>query len=338
MKNRFRSVAAALLVLALLLSCMVSSALAGEDVSVEVSAKFLYDEARSMLKLVNDFRTGEDAWYLDKDNRTRITETGLKELQYDYDLENTAMLRALEIAVHFSHTRPNGKQWNTAHHGRYTMGENIAYGYGSAEAVFKGFREDDDDYSGQGHRRNMLCRKFNRVGFGCVKVGNTIYWAQEFGSGNAGGSASNHFSAGAVDATWKTLRAGKTKIKAAVKELVVPVGGQVELPKLILTSGSGAKNSVSKLKWESSKSKIAKVKKDKLIAVKEGKTTLTVDIGGSSLKVKVRVIPAEGRTEGSLVPIEDYDTPLGLEGTEFFFLDSEEQGFLDESDLPDGNE
>ncbi len=335
MKNRFRFVA---VLIALVMLFSVTSAFAGDDVSVEVSGKFLYDEARSMLELINDFRTGDDAYYLDKDNTTQVQVKGLKELKYDYDLESTAMLRALEIAVHFSHTRPNGKQWSTAHSGRYTMGENIAYGYGSAKAVFEAFREDDEDYAGQGHRRNMLQKKFTRVGFGCVKVGNTIYWAQEFGSGNAGGSSSDHFSAEAVNATWTTLRAGRTKIQAEAKELVVPVGESVKLPKVLLTSGSGAKNSVSKLKWESAKKKIAKVKGNKLIAVKEGKTTLSVDLGGTKLKVKVRVVAEGGRTEGALTPIEDYDTPLGLTETEIFFLGSEDAGFLEEGDLPDADE
>ena len=338
MKNRFRSMTAVLLTVVLLLSCAVTSALAGDDVSVDVSARFLYDEARNMLEYINEFRTGEDAWYLDKDNVTQIEAKGLKQLSYDYNLEKTAMLRALELAVYFSHTRPNGKSWSTAHSGRYTMGENIAYGYGSVEACFKAFREDNEGYAGQGHRRNMLERKFTRVGFGCVKVGNTIYWSQEFGSGSAGGSSSDKYSSDSVSATWSTLRAGKTKINPDAKELVVPVGSSVQLPKVILTSGSGAKNSVSKLKWASKKKNVAKVKNGKLVAVKEGKTTLTVDVGGSSLKVKVRVIAEGGQAEGSLTPIEDYDTPLGMEGTEFFTVGEEDGGFLEEGDIPEANE
>jgi len=74
------------------------------------------------------------------------------------------------------------------------------------------------------------------------------------------------------------------------------------------------------------------------IAVKEGKTTLSVDLGGTKLKVKVRVVAEGGRTEGTLTPIEDYDTPLGLTETEIFFLGSEDAGFLEEGDLPDADE
>ena len=75
--------------------------------------------------------------------------TDLEDLIYDYELEKVAMLRAKEIAESFSHTRPNGKAWKTAHSGNATRGENIAYGLGSAEAAFKAFREDDKNYSGQ---------------------------------------------------------------------------------------------------------------------------------------------------------------------------------------------
>ena len=56
------------------------------------NATFMYEEARSMLSLVNTFRTGKDAWYYSTDNRTKVYVNNLKPLAYDYDLEKTAML------------------------------------------------------------------------------------------------------------------------------------------------------------------------------------------------------------------------------------------------------
>ena len=148
-----------------------------------------YDAARSMLSLINSFRTGGDAWYWDSDDTTKTYASGLKALEYDYDLEKTAMERAAELAISFSHTRPDGSKWSSAFpSGNFYKGENIAYGYGSAESAFTAFLEEDEDYDGQGHRRNMLRKEFTRVGIGCVKVGNTVYWAQAFASGKAGGS------------------------------------------------------------------------------------------------------------------------------------------------------
>ena len=329
MKKRFCSLIAVLFVLILLLSCVTVSGQAESEVTVEVKATFMHKEARSMLDLVNSFRTGKDAYYLDKDNKTKVKVAGLKKLQYDYNLEKVAMLRALELAVHFSHTRPNGKSWSSAHSGNYTRGENIAYGYGSAKAVFEAFREDNKDYSGQGHRRNMLEKKFTRVGFGCVKVGNTVYWAQEFSSGKAGGSSSQKFTAKTVDATWKTLKAGRTKITASTTELEVAVGETIDLPKVILASSSGAKNSLGKPKWTSANSKIAKIKNNKLTAVKKGKTEIKIDVGGTTLKVKVQVVAASDKAAATIETFNEYTVPLGLEEFEIFFLDDEEIGFMD---------
>lgn len=46
----------------------------------------------------------------------------------DKDLLDAAMLRASEIAILFSHNRPNGKQWHSALNSIGTYAENIARG------------------------------------------------------------------------------------------------------------------------------------------------------------------------------------------------------------------
>ena len=47
---------------------------------------FYYDQvaARSMLSLVNDFRTGSDAWYWASNDTDKVTCSGLSGLTYDY--------------------------------------------------------------------------------------------------------------------------------------------------------------------------------------------------------------------------------------------------------------
>ncbi len=147
-------------------------------------------EARSMLKLINDFRTGGNAWYWNSDNKTWTTETGLGTLQYDPELEEVAKVRAQELTVSLSHTRPNGQKWSTAYPaGNYYKGENIACGFFSAEDVFNAWMEEDCDYEGQGHRRNMLKRTFTRVGIAAVEANGTVYWVQEFASGAVKGTS-----------------------------------------------------------------------------------------------------------------------------------------------------
>ena len=142
-------------------------------------------EARSMLKMINEFRTGGNAWYWNADNTTWTTETGLHELAYDKELEKVAQVRAAEIAVSLSHTRPDGTKWSTAFPaGNYYKAENIAAGFTSARDAFNGFLEESESYQGQGHRRNMLKRTLTRIGLAAVEVNGTVYWVQEFASGS----------------------------------------------------------------------------------------------------------------------------------------------------------
>ena len=143
----------------------------------------LMSEARSMLKMINDFRTGGNAWYWSRDNKTKLQKTGLARLQYDEELEAVALVRAKELAVRFDHTRPDGTDCFTAFpDNRTTMGENIGCGYPTAQAAFEGFLEEDEDYAGQGHRRIMLTSDMSRVGVAAVEVNGTRYWVQEFAS------------------------------------------------------------------------------------------------------------------------------------------------------------
>lgn len=140
-------------------------------------------EARSMLQMINDFRTGGNAWYWNSDNTTRTVKTGLGRLQYDEELEAAARVRAGELAVRFDHTRPDGSDCFTAiPAGRSYMAENIAYGYRTAREAFEGFLEEYDDYDGQGHRRIMLSSSATRVGIAAVDIGGVRYWVQEFAS------------------------------------------------------------------------------------------------------------------------------------------------------------
>ncbi|MBP5282044.1 MAG: leucine-rich repeat domain-containing protein [Lachnospiraceae bacterium] len=155
----------------------------------EMSGQYGQTTARNMLALVNDFRTGSEAWYWNEENTQQIYASGLSPLKYDYNLEKVAMLRAVEIAVKFSHTRPNGQSWSTAYEECgygfcYAKGENIAYGYTTYSSVFNAWREDNDPYSGQGHRRNMLSSKFGAIGIGHFYYNGYHYWVQEFSSGS----------------------------------------------------------------------------------------------------------------------------------------------------------
>ena len=153
------------------------------DVNFEVT--FCQEDARSMLAMINDFRQGSEAWAWSKDNSEKVYYNGLGKLQIDYELEKAAMQRAAELVAYYAHERPNGESCSTAYSSAFNntyRGENIAIGYRSVEEMFEGWKEDDDDYSGQGHRRNMLSSNFSVVAIAHVKYGGMDYWVQEFSS------------------------------------------------------------------------------------------------------------------------------------------------------------
>ena len=173
MKKRIPVFLVVLLAVAVMAAC---AAAAPVSISVDVTVEAV--SARGMLQMINDFRTGSEAWYWNSDNSTKTVCTGLGTLVYDYDLEEAAIQRAVETALHFDHTRPNNTVCFSAFPPAVSMGENIAAGQRSAEAAFVAWREDQDDYKGQGHRRNMLYAGFNCIGIGHVIVDGIHYWTQ----------------------------------------------------------------------------------------------------------------------------------------------------------------
>ena len=163
---------------------------------VKAAAEGTYkqDEARAMLEYINEFRHGSEAWYWNESDTEKVYCSGLGDLTYDYELEKVAMLRAKEIAQSFSHTRPNGQSCWTAYDDcgydwQWSVGENIAYGQTSAYEVYMDWREDNDPYAGQGHRRNMLGSGFKAIGIGCYEYNGRKYWVQEFTGNTPTGSA-----------------------------------------------------------------------------------------------------------------------------------------------------
>ena len=183
MKKTFRHLMLTIVsVIMLMLFCFSAEAAESNMQTVRYYAPYGQTDARTMLDMINDFRTGKDAWYWNSDNKTKTVCKNLGELTYDYELEKVAMQRAAEIAISFSHTRPNGELcFSLFPDNYYACGENIAAGHRTASEVMEAWKETDLPYSGQGHRRNMLSSDFNAVGFAKVYINGYYYWVQEFG-------------------------------------------------------------------------------------------------------------------------------------------------------------
>lgn len=150
----------------------------------EVTAN-IDEEVKKVFELTNAFRTGNEAFYLNEDNTTKTNLVGqLGTLTLDEGLCKAAQIRANEIVSNFSHTRPNGtscftvlKELSISYS---AVGENIAAGNKSGERTFLQWKEDNEKYSGQGHRRNMLEKNFTRIGIAYAYDANSTYkyyWA-----------------------------------------------------------------------------------------------------------------------------------------------------------------
>lgn len=100
---------------------------------------------------------------------------GLSPLTLDTELTSNANIRAKEIVEQFSHTRPNGESCDTAVTVNWSyIGENIAMGYPTPEAVMNGWMNSD------GHRKNILNGDFTKIGIGVCSSGGAMYWVQLF--------------------------------------------------------------------------------------------------------------------------------------------------------------
>ena len=128
------------------------------------------------IKVTNDYKTAYEILELVNKERTKAGKT---KLTMDKDLMETAMLRASEAVIKFSHTRPDGSAWYTAEKKDIgSMGENLAIGFGSTTRVMDAWMKSE------GHRANILKDKYRTVGIGVVKYNGSYYWAQFFGEEN----------------------------------------------------------------------------------------------------------------------------------------------------------
>ncbi len=305
MKSIMKKACALLMAPMLVFSATSLKASAAENTTnIKITVDFGQAEARAIADMVNEFRASDIAWYWNSDNATKTELQGqLGSLTYDATLEKVAMQRAAELALGYSHTRVNGTSCSTAFsefgYSGYTHGENIAAGYGSAETVFLGWREDEDDYNGQGHRRNMLNENFTAIGMGHVYYNGTHYWAMELGVVDSAGDTGID---GTKDMTVETKNDYIAALSTA-ENATVAVGSQADLPEVNATIeyddtwtqvGQGAPSgSVINPNWSVGDSSIATISDGKVTGQAAGSTTLTVTVGSHSATTALEVT-AEG--------------------------------------------
>lgn len=94
---------------------------------------------------------------------------GMSSLAWDNSMYNYAKTRANEIAVSYSHTRPNG-QSSIYSAPVKVRAENIGYGQSSAQEIFTDWKNSSSHYS------NLTNSSFSKVAVAYAIANGTYYW------------------------------------------------------------------------------------------------------------------------------------------------------------------
>ena len=304
MKKQIRMI---LIMITALLILGQASFAAAEPVTMTIDVTYDYEAARELAEILNGYRTSGDAWLLDySGNRVELGE--LDELILDDNLTAAAMQRAAELSVNFDHTRPDGTMCISI--SPDIMGENAGIYYAGAGDMFTAFAEENQDYSGQGHRRNMLSGRYTHVGIGAVVINGQHYWIMEFSAGEPTYTPET----GATETT-ATISINAEKMNQTVElqfaedKAQAELGGQSELPVVQVvmknkSTGRVKSRGRTEASWQSADPSVASVDGGVLTGKKLGSTTLTATANGMSISIPVEVVPCLHRQATSEIIAE----------------------------------
>ncbi len=130
--------------------------------SITVTGTIDYDESYKVLEMVNKERAAN----------------GLSAITMDEDFLEKAVQRSAEISLYYEHERPDGSDLSSLVEGLIgSFGENIAYGFNSAEEVMSKWMTSTD------HKANILKSNYKSMGIACFTAADgTKFWVQLFQS------------------------------------------------------------------------------------------------------------------------------------------------------------
>lgn len=182
----------------------------GGSYQVKLDGTFDYDSAYAILESLNSYRRSQ----------------GLSELVMDEDMLDAAMQRAAEIAVYYSHDRPDGSSCFTIFPSKFEYGykrENIAVGQTSANEVMTGWKNSP------GHNENMLAEDNSSAGIGSFVDNDGLrYWVQIFVS-NPGTPESSRTTGSRAVAATVSVSAANLNLSASPSAASLQVGESAAL-------------------------------------------------------------------------------------------------------------
>ncbi len=261
---------------------------ASSTATMKVTVKENYTYAYNVLKLVNIEREIQ----------------GVPKLTMDKELLDAAMLRASELVIYYSHTRPNGKTPGTTCGKVYA--ENIAAFSKIPRSTVEGWM------CSSSHRKTMLSKEYISTGIGVVECDGNLYWVQLFGKNRL-----NKITKQSEDRTvTKSITALTNKLKLAykgdtefnydiVKENKTDITTQnLGVPKVQIKILS------NDLKYQSSNEKILKVNSNGTMDfLSSGEVKLKVSLKSNSqvyIEQKIKIKRANYIPDLSITGIKDY--------------------------------
>ncbi len=311
-----KKIFAVLSVVALTFSLFSFTSYAQESTyTVNFDIQYQQSEAREMLSMINDLRKPQNAWYWNEANTQKLTFKNLNPLVYDYELEAFAMQRAAELAVSYDHTRPDGTSCFTIYGNNYTaVGENIALGQTTVEDVFDAWLEAEDNYSGQGHRRNMLSEKFTSVGIGhAVAKDGMHFWVQEFRAPTSSAEYTKPCDT-VTPVSVKMLSSTPYSIYSDnLSDNALNVEKSAGLPETYISfptifSFATSDFKLNNASYNIADTSVAVIKNNTVYGISTGQTTLTISFGNKKLEIPVNVISVSDESDIPAVEKGDIDS------------------------------
>lgn len=241
-------------------------------VDIKINGTYNNDKSNEVFSLVNQERA----------------KAGISSLEYDKALAEKANLRAREIALYFSHTRPNGENVLKS---MKLNGENIAAGSSTATGVMNQWMNST------GHKNNILSSYFKSIGIGSYTTENNVtYWVQVFSAGKSGNS---NKLIGTVDKESEIVSIKLANLKQ-LSILDLKNNKKIEPDEEYTIKELNLRNegwdavtttiSNQNAKWSSSNPLVATIDKDgKIKGISAGTTTITAKVAGMSVSYPVEV-------------------------------------------------
>ncbi len=226
---------------------------------VTLSVKEKYKAAFKVLTLINKERTAK----------------GLSKLKMDKELLATSMVRAREVALYFSHTRPSGLSVTTA--SEKIAEENVAMGQTTPTKLLSSLMGSEKS------KAKILDGDYVSVGIGATKIGDYCYWTMLFGTEKATKAKKADYSDNTEDKTVTISLTSKVLSPKAVGSTSMSVGNKQGITLGFDNGHATVETGVTGLSFKSSDKTVATVsKKGKVKAKAAGSATIKIFVDNYS--------------------------------------------------------